>query len=343
MKVERQFSIEPKKSGRYSAFPTLICHGDRIWMACRQGVTPSKTPHGDGGKIYFYFGDGGTENRWQRVPVFFNQTHTLPNDLDAILSGPFDGQCVLVSRHYRNNQENVPYISIFDASRLDEATHGKSPLILNRRPINSLIDRRNGGVLVAAVYGHVRLIDTGEWLMSSYATVEGDIMHSPVILGSQDRGNSWYIKSVIVHSDALKKYLNENTFVQMSNGKWIAVIRAEAKPNPLYFAISESGMTDWLPVQETGLHGHSPVLIKGGDRPVLLYRDLDNHQPAISAAEYCDGVWKRICVLAEYENLYNGGYADALIAPDGKLFSAAYMDDDEAFPWIEGFRFELGG
>ncbi|MDH5216111.1 MAG: glycoside hydrolase [Gammaproteobacteria bacterium] len=312
----------------------------RLWISCRQGVNASSTPHGDRGRLYLYCSAIDDLENWQRVPIIFNQVQENPNDLDAIISGPFGHHLILASRHFRAGN-NVPFWSRFDIHRLAEATVGKSPIILDREPINLHLHRQGEGLTVAAMYGHVLEDEEHGLIATTYSATPGK-RPSPAILCSKDRGKSWQKKSFIARSEEFGKYLNETSLISLNNRKWIAVIRTDEQPWPLYFSQCNDGLEEWSALEDTGLFGHAPTLIldRSGN-PLLVYRDLSCKRPKVSMARYIDNHWEKLGELVEYENIYNGGYSDIVSLAENKYFVTTYMDDKDASPWILGMVVRL--
>lgn len=338
--IEQQISIVAKQSGRYAAFPTLARIGNRVWLACRKGCAASDIPHGDKGRIYLYYADVDNLSRWQSVPVVFNQTHAQGNELDAIVS--YDGQdtITLISRHYRSASENIPYISYLHVSDLEKAVGGVRPIILDRFSLNDNLAENNQATAIAAVFGHVvcdKEREQSEQLLTCYASVEPGLP-SPVVLRSTDSGRHWYRRSVIASSREHEIYLNENSMVRCESGEYLSVIRTDNKPWPLYFSVSDHGVENWSALSETGLTGHAPMLVKGEhDQVFLFYRDLSGDRPGVSIAGFQSDQWQKLGMVASYEHVYNGGYSDAIHLGNNRFFVVSYFDDEDGYPWIDGY------
>ena len=341
IEISERFNIVEKQQGRYSAFPTLMRVDDVIWLACRQGVTDKERPHGDNGQVFLYYATVSDLQSWSGVAINFDQSYEHPNDLDAIITRISNDKAVLLSRHYQADDDNYPYISELPLSQLREVGQDNRRLQLPRRKLNESIVQSEVGVKVAACYGHI-VQKQNDLLMTTYATLSNEQMHSPVILRSNDEGKSWSLHSQIASSDQCNRYLNENTIIQLPDGLWLSVIRAGEQPFPLYCAISDQYAKNWQPIQETGLFGHSPILVHGEDRQVLLlYRDLSQTKPRISLAEYAQGKFHDLGTISEYENTYNGGYGDLIALGEDRYLVVEYMDDEDACPWIEGFILKI--
>ncbi len=341
IEISERFNIVEKQQGRYSAFPTLVRVGDVIWLACRQGVTDKERPHGDNGQVFLYHATVSDLQSWSGVTINFDQIYERPNDLDAIISRVSNDKTVLLSRHYQAGDETCPYISELPLSQLIEVGQHNRRLQLPRRKLNESIVQGEVGVKVVACYGHI-VQKQNDLLMTTYAILSSEKMYSPVILKSNDEGKSWSLHSQIASSDQCNRYLNENTIVQLPGGLWLSVIRTEEQAYPLYYAVSDQHAQNWQPIQETGLFGHSPILVCGEDRRVLLlYRDLSQTKPRISLAEYAQGEFHDLGTISEYENTYNGGYGDIIALGEDRYLVVEYMDDEDACPWIEGFILKI--
>lgn len=337
-------TIVPKYKGRYAAFPTLSRKGDCVWLACRKGNTSPNTPHGDKGRVYLYFANVSDLTKWEGMPVIFHQTHDRGNELDAIINPSSSGGLTLVSRHYRSAGENVSYFSHLSFDSLQAGRNGVRPLIVDRFRLDERIENNGPGITIAAVFGHTITGQDQEKYMSCYAVHAQGRWPSPTILHSRDDGMSWRVRSVIEHSDTFGAYLNETSLLQTDCGQTLAVIRTDNEPWPLYFSVSDSALSEWTDLAETGLYGHAPMLVKGEDGKVFLfYRDLSADQPRVSCAIYVDGAWTFAGSIVSYTNIYNGGYCDALHLGKNRFFVTTYLDDADASPWIDGFVVEVNG
>ena len=341
VEIELKVSIVAKQAGRYAAFPTLVKIGNRVWLACRKGLAASNIPHGDKGRLFLYYADVNNLSQWQGIPVVFNQTHALGNELDAIIS--YDGQntITLISRHYRSSIENIPYISYLHIDDLERAVSGIRPIILDRFDLNKMLAENNQETAVAAMFGHALCTDSGKQggqLLSCYAVVESGQMPSPVVLRSMNSGQSWYRHSVIANSREHEIYLNETSIIRSEGKKYLSVIRTDNKPWPLYFSISNGGAENWSALSETGLTGHAPMLVKGENETVFLfYRDLSGDRPAVSMACFQASEWVALGQIASYQHIYNGGYSDAIHLGSNRFFVVSYFDDEDGCPWIDGY------
>ncbi len=341
IKVLTRFSVVPKKVGRYAAFPTLSRDGDSVFLACRQGSTDEDKPHGDKGKVYLFSSKITDLKKWHGVSVDFMQSHDEGNELDAIVTFLKDGTLFLVSRHFQSNAENYPYISQVTKKELSQI-HQSNSLVLSRHQLNEILSQNEKAVVVAAVFGHVLIGANDDCFMSCYAAIEQDCMPSPCILRSTDCGLSWQLHRVIARSDVFGSYLNETSLVRLEDGRVLAVTRTDNKPWPLYFSFSDDDMCEWSALSETGLYGHAPLLVKGeGEIAFLFYRDLSSSTPGVSCAYFFNNVWTSVGVVVKFENIYNGGYSDAIHLGGNTFFMVTYLDDVDASPWVDGFILQI--
>lgn len=333
--VERCVSVSPKCIDRYHAFPTLIKTDDTAWLACRSGVVDTSKPHGDNGCIRLFSAPLDDPLDWHEYEFTFDCRGPHGNELDAILSGPFDGSVFLATRDYGPGG-NTPFLSMLTLDTLQ-----RRPTLLRRVPLGRMLTEEIG---LGACFGHIRRAENGDLLMPYYGVLKGGRVPSPVLLASTDFGQSWHIRAVLANSDVVGAYLNEFSIFRRSNRTWAAVVRTNQPPHPLYTATSQDDGITWSPLTETGLFGHAPMLESGrGGGAMLLYRDLAKKQPGIGIAEERgDNTWHFVGSIKSYTGgLYDGGYGDLITLGAGRYLAAGYFSDEDGSPWVDTFLLTL--
>ena len=300
--------LAKKEKGEYKAFPTVVKVGGEVLAAFREGLTDPSKPHGKNGKVKIL--KSIDLKNWQEFETPFND-----NELDAILSGPFNDDLYLVTRSFEHKKRNDVYVSRFKIGDLPQ----------------DRVKVTVKDVDLSAFFGHM-FERSGELVATAYGMYKDE--HRPLVLSSADKGNTWQLKGVIM-PDGFKPWLNENSIVEV-DGKFLAVIRSLEPSYDLYYSFS-SDLVHWDEPKKLGLLGHAPVLrkLKSG-KLVLAFRDLNDNLPGIGLALSDDGInWERINLKHYRGNLYEGGYTDFAEIEDNKLFVVYYISDEDNQPWIE--------
>ncbi len=308
MKIVKEVTLSKKEHGKYKAFPSIAKVGNEIIAAYREGFTDSTKPHGSNGCVKILKSED--LNRWNEIGTPF-----CDNELDAIISGPFDDYLFLVTRSYEYKKRNDVYISKFKSNKLPTK--------------RALIKFDNADF---TMFGHI-IENNGELIASAYGICDG--IDSPILLASDDFGQTWQIKSLIT-PNGHKPALNETSIV-MFDGKFLAIMRSQEPSYDLYCALSED-LINWSKPENLGILGHAPMIRKLNDgRIVFVFRDLNDDLPGVGLAISEDGInWKRYNICHYRGNLYNGGYADCIEIEKSKLFVVYNICDEDNEPWIEG-------
>lgn len=300
--------LSKKEHGKYKAFPTVVKVGNVIIVAFREGFVDVEKPHGRGGRVKIL--KSSDLVNWQEF-----ETPFCDNELDAILSGPFGDNLILVTRSYEHRVRNDVYISVFGA--------------------NSLPDKRRrvevDGVKLSAFFGHAFMLD-GELVATAYCDNNGTQM--PLLLASPDFGERWKIKSFIAPKE-FRPLLNETSVLNIGD-KFMAIIRSREPSYDLYYSFSRN-LFEWEEPKEIGLLGHAPVARRLSDgRIAFVFRDLNSDLPGVSIAISNDGInFERISVCHYTGDLYNGGYGDFVEISPKTLFVVYCTCDRDNEPWIE--------
>ncbi len=308
MKIVKEAVLSKKEKGKYKAFPTIVKVGNEIIIAYREGFTDTAKPHGKNGCVKLL--KSGDLKKWEEF-----ETPFYDNELDAIISGPFGDYLFLVTRSYEYKKRNDVYISKFKADELPT----KRSLIKFDNADFTMFGHiiENDGMLIAPAYGIYDEID------------------SPILLTSDDFGQTWQIKSIIT-PNGHKPVLNETSIVMLDD-KFLTIMRSQEPSYNLYCAFSED-LINWSKPENLDILGHAPMVRRLSDkRMIFVFRDLNNDPPGVGLAISEDGInWKRYNICRYTGNLYNGGYADFVEIGGGKLFVVYYISDEDNEPWIEG-------
>lgn len=307
--------LSGKERGKYKAFPTVVRAGDEVVVAYREGVVDPTKPHGRNGKVKILKSSDLEE--WQEFETPFND-----NELDAILSGPFDNRLALVTRSYEHKRRNDIYISLFKINSLP------------KKRVQVVVDR----VTLSAFFGHIFELNY-MLIASAYGLFEGQT--TPLILASQDKGESWKLKSAIAPKGFMPS-LNEASIVNV-NGKFLAIMRSQEPSYDLFYSFSND-LQNWDEPKKLGFLGHAPIINKLSDgRLALVFRDLNDDLPGVGLAISSDNGlnWDLINICHYTGNLYNGGYADLVELGPNRLFIVYYISDDDNEPWIEAEIIDL--
>jgi len=300
--------LAEKERGRYKSFPTIVKVEDIYIVAFREGVTDKTKPHGTNGVVKIL--KSRNLQDWHEFDTPF-----CDNELDAILSGPIDGDLFLATRSYEYGKRNECYISRFDQNELPK----------DRTPV--MIDGVN-----FTFFGHIFKFND-ELIATAYGVKSG--ISSPLVLSSIDGGKSWNVKSLIT-PNGFEPELNETSIVEF-NGRFLSVMRSREPSYDLYFSYS-SNLINWEKPLKLGIKGHAPIVKKLTDgRLALAFRDLNEKLPGVGVAISSDGKHFARKRIAEYTGgLYNGGYADFVQLDKDTIFVVYYTADKSSEPWIEG-------
>lgn len=303
----KKIIVSEKEQGKYKAFPTIVKVQGEYIVAFREGFEDPNQPHGRNGRVKFL--KSKDLNKWKEIQLDF-----CDNELDAIISGPFNNYLFLVTRSFEYRKRNDVYISKFKIGELPQERK-----LLRFEEI------------AFTCFGHITK-DKDELVMTAYGHVKG--VQTPIIFSSQDWGETWEYKSSITPK-GFKPILNETTYVYYQN-KYFAMMRSHEKPYYLYYSSSEN-LINWTNPVKSSIKGHAPMLktLKNG-KVAMVFRDLNDHKPGIGLAITDDFVnWNKI-VLTQYNGgLYEGGYADFYEFEENKLFIVYYIADEDNWPWIE--------
>jgi len=328
--IEKQFSIIPKIKGEYHSFPTVVKEGNQLLMAVRSAKVDVDQPHGREGEVRLYHSTVDAPEAWQQVPLEFVNNGEW--ELDAILSSA-GGQLRLVSRHFRHEVYNDCFLSNFKLEDL-----AKDKLLLEKMPIQ--IEEMN----LAAIYGHLQQAADGALLLPLYGLLPGSgQITSPGLYHSYDKGKSWSLRSILVDSGQVGKYLNELSMVQLAEGEWLGLVRDNHDPCNMCQLRSVDDGYSWE-LKESGLYGHAPMLCKTPMGVVAIYRDVGRLEASVSIAHFDRGLdqWSHLGVVRSYSgNRYNGGYGDVVSLGANRIFVLYYLSDEDESPWVEGAVVEL--
>jgi hypothetical protein len=299
--------IARKEKGKYKAFPTIVKTEDEYIIAYREGFTDITKPHGKNGCVKFL--KSRDLKNWQEFKLPF-----CDNELDAIISGAFNGELFIATRSYEYKKRNDVYISKF-----------KKDSIPDTRDLIKFDDAQ------FTMFGHI-VKEKDELLAPAYGIYKG--ISSPMILSSNNFGKNWHIKSLIT-PNGFTPILNETSIAKFDD-KFIAVMRSQEPSYELYCAFSDD-LENWGNPQKIGILGHAPMvkLLKNGTL-AFVFRDLNNDLPGVGLALSKNGAdWEYKNICSYTGNLYNGGYADFVEIDNNKLFVVYYIADEDNEPWIE--------
>ncbi len=313
MEIGEKIVIKEKERGKYKAFPTIVRIGDEFIVAYREGFVDFTKPHGRSGRVKFL--KSRDLKAWKEFDTPF-----CDNELDAILSGPIDGNLFLITRSYEHGKRNDVYLSRFRESGL---------------PTDRKLLKFDG--VSFTCFGHI-FKEKDELIMTAYGVVKG--IESPMVFSSSDFGQTWSLKSLITPLGH-EPVLNETTIAKL-NGRFIAIMRSREPSFELYCAFS-GDLESWSKPEKMGILGHAPMLrVLRDGRLAFVFRDLNGDLPGVGVAFSGDGVnwsYKNICTYIG--DLYNGGYADFVQISDSELFVVYYISNETNEPWIEGQIVEI--
>ncbi len=310
----KKIIISPKEKGKYKAFPTVVKSNGEIIIAYREGFVDTSKPHGKNGCVKIL--KSKDLKMWQSF-----ETPFCDNELDAILSGPFDNEFVLVTRSYEYKKRNESYVSRFKTDSLPKKR----------------IKVEFENVTLSAFFGHMFEFN-GELTATAYGIANNS--PTPLILSSNNHGESFAVKSIVT-PNGFNHELNE-TSIEKSGDKFLVVMRSREPSYDLYYSLS-SDLVVWDKPKKIGLLGHAPVVKKlQNGRFALVFRDLNGDLPGVGLALSSKGTdWEYTNLCYYTGNLYNGGYADFVELEPNRLFVVYYAADEDNEPWIEAQIVEL--
>lgn len=335
LKVEERFTVAPKEIGKYHAFPTLTRVGEEMWQAYRSGRVHEGQVHGSDGVVRMAKARICAPSCWGEGTTLFSEG----NEIDAIVSGPFHDRIFLATRTYDRKRGGDAFLSCWDVAALSNLDVAE---LSEREHIKDI----TGVPLIC--FGHIQETSSGTLVMPGYGKKNpGTRLHSPILLGSTDKGRTWSLKSELASSDEKGMRLNEFSLANFGSSKWVALIRNETPPYPLMLTFSEDDCHTWSDIIPTDLLGHAPMIIGSKFGFLLvLYRDLSEYFPGIAIASSADGGkgWTRLSRLASYSgSIYDGGYGDLICLGDNRFLAVYYLCDEDCSPWIEGTIFSVYG
>jgi len=319
VRILDRFVLVEKQQGLYSAFPTIARLTDEsALVAYRQGRSDWHTPHGtDGAVKMLMLNMGGTVEHYD--------TPFQDHEMDAILSGPFNGKLYLCTRKYKplkdGTVEKAVYISCFSVDSLPPE---------NREPV-----RFEDGYFNC--FGHLQKTkDT--YIATGYGKVAGGVC--PVVLMCKSPLDMWKLKGVIARPLGGVAF-NETTVVD-ADGNFLAFMRAFEPVYDLFYSISRD-LENWSMPQPLGLKGHAPIAKRCTDGRILVaYRDLDGDEPGCSCAVVENGNVAERLRLCNYKgSIYDGGYVDFVEMRPGLFWFVWYADDGTHQPRIEAAVVEM--
>jgi hypothetical protein len=319
-----------KRKGDYSAFPTLIRQQMRLWMACRSGAVSGRQAHGVAGKVLLFSADAATPDNWSpQGTLFMPAPDGCGNELDAILSAPCPDLFFLATRDYEYKKRNDVYLST-----------GSTPDFRHRRLLTEISDH------YAICFGHVRRTVGGDFLMPGYCGFSDEPSGTPVLLVSENQGGTWSLRAKVASSTKVGTRLTEYSLGHLGGSNWMALIRNETPPFPLFWTESHDDGRTWGKARKTTLCGHAPMIldVEGGGGHLVLYRDLAESEPGVGIGISLDrgASWQRIGRLAAYTgSIYDGGYGDLVHLADDRYLAVYYLCDEDGSPWIEGSIFSI--
>ncbi len=330
VQIERQFTLLAKEKGRYHSFPTMVRHGNQLWLACRSGAVSGRQDHGHRGKVLLFSADVSDPCTWRSHGTLFSpSTAGTVNELDAILSAPETGLFFLATRDYAWQKRNNSYLS-----------QGPSPVLTQRTMLANISDQ------CIICFSHIRKTAGNDLLMPGYCCFDDEPSGTPVLLVSSNRGKNWSLRSNVASSTAVGTRLTEYALGYLGGTDWTALIRNETPPFHLYRTESHDDGRSWSFPEKTDLLGHAPMIldVKASGGRLAIYRDLSEPDPGVAVGYSSDHsmAWKRVGRLASYTgSIYDGGYGDLLALDDNRYLAVYYLCDEEWSPWIDGCIFSI--
>lgn len=220
--VHERFIVVPKEPGSYHSFPTLIRSGETLWMACRSAKVDQHQIHGFDGIARLFCADVTEPTFWQDCGVIFQLGNDSSNEIDAILSGSLGKHIFLATRDYDRSRKSTTFFSRWN---LKDFKKSHSEIRLSgRKPLTQLSDTE------ITCFGHIQETTTGRLLMPGYGLLVADEKPSPLLLASDDGGESWTLLSVLACSDEEDTLLTEFSLGNIEDRKWLALVRNETPP-----------------------------------------------------------------------------------------------------------------
>ncbi len=335
--VHERFMVIPKEPGRYHSFPTLIRDGETLWMACRSAKVDQHQMHGFDGIVRLFCANVKEPTCWQDCGVIFEPGNDSSNEIDAILSCSLGKHVFLATRDYDRSRKSTTFFSRWNLENLKKSY--SEIRLWGRKPLKELSDTET------TCFGHIQETTTGQLLMPGYGLLLSDEKPSPLLLASDDGGESWTLLSVLARSDEEDTLLTEFSLGNIEDGKWLALVRNETPPCDIMYTQSNDECRTWSSISPTGFIGHAPMIVKTENGEFLvLYRDLSEDYPGIGIGMSTHGglCWQRLGCLASYHgDIYDGGYGDLVAISERHFLAVYYLCDEDASPWIEGAIFSL--
>ncbi len=335
--VDERFIVIPKEPGRYHSFPTLMRFGESLWLAFRSARVDQHQMHGFDGVIRLFCANVTEPACWQDCGVIFKPGNDSSNEIDAILSGSLGKHIFLATRDYDRSRKSTAFFSRWNPKDFKKSY--SEIRLSGRKPLTQLSD------MEITCFAHIQETTTGQLLMPGYGLLASDKGPSPLLLASDDGGESWTLLSVLASSDKEGTLLTEFSLANMGDRKWFALLRNETPPCNIMYIQSNDDCRTWSSISPTGLIGHAPMVLKTANGEFLvLYRDLSEDYPGIGIGISTHGgpCWKRIGCLASYHgDIYDGGYGDIVALNESDFLAVYYLCDEDASPWIEGAIFSV--
>ena len=217
--IENRFPIVEKEMRVYNAFPTIVRIDNKVILAYRSGRTTNDgTVHGCNGKVMLTAADIDCLHTWETSIQLFQGG----NELDAILSGPFDGKVFLGTRVFTKGKGGDAFLSCISVEELSDFSKLHD---IQRKSFRLIADR------FIACYGHIQSTSSGRLLMPGYGKAfESAKIHSPLLLASDDGGITWRWYTKLFVSEHGAAALSEFSMNGLKNSCWEALIRDETQP-----------------------------------------------------------------------------------------------------------------
>lgn len=286
--------------------------------------------HGVDGKVLLFSADVTRPDRWISHGSLFEPSQDgTRNELDAILSAPEPDLIFLATRDYEWKKRNDVYLS-----------KGKTPVLTQRKLFTEISDQN------AICFGHIRKALNGDLLMPGYCGFSDEPSGTPVLLVSNNHGQTWSLLSKVASSAKVGTRLTEYSLGHLGDTNWTALIRNETPPFHLYRTATPDDGRSWSNPEKTDLCGHAPMIldVKSMAGHLVIYRDLCEPNPGVSIGLSTDkGLsWERAGRLTTYSgSIYDGGYGDLVQLEANHFLAVYYLCDEDNSPWIEGCIFSI--
>ncbi|WP_025209131.1 sialidase family protein [Hippea sp. KM1] len=313
MNIKETIVLAKKQKGRYKAFPTAVRLNDGVVVAYRDGVVDPTKPHGSSGMVRLL-----RSRDFKEFVVF--DTPFRDNELDAIISGPFDERLVLFSRSYEHGLRNESYVSSFSVDELPQ----------NRRRVQI------EGVDIAAFFGHPIPFKDG-FVATAYGAYNKK--PSPLLLYTEDWLEFSFLSAIT--PDGFEPNLNETSIVKTDRG-FLAIMRSREPSYELYYSLSDD-LIVWSEPKRLEILGHAPMVRRlKNSMFCMVFRHLEADSWGVGLAKSKDGIdWDVFRIHSYSGDLYNGGYGDFVEIDGDNLFVVYYTSDRDNEPWIEAKIVEL--